>query len=1601
MPPIKNKVLKKIICLGLSAVLIYNTTVPAFGQEYFLYEKHPIALDYPEIAVDKTYVDRQAAEIKANLIQIAMEERDKRKEDATHKRAMEIVNEILGTSHDDLYLQTSSPNEDNTPPKTDEELKTEYLEGLQEEANKAKGEIQTRYQELLRELKEEEAKYLAEGNFSEEEIANWKAENLKNLKKTYKEATTKVDDYFKEEIDQVNNNFEEFLKELKEEANEAFFEHVKKLFNELMGLYKLEPNKTEGYILTLMEVITTFVNNKKQHLYTKKQRQTLINMCRNVIKRENASVGKDNKRTTNVCETRGHCPELLSAILGLSALTSEDERYADAQMVFNTIENYKDTAANFAILLNGISGLLVMKEYELVRKILKAHTEEETDTSFWDYLSFMDIAIHIGNTNGKYLGNLSKSAEYWSDGVYRNVYSDLAQMLAEEGSEGSLRLLREFGVERCRVTTTHGVQKETLSKYSISCYGIMPFLAGALLSGKSGADKYSLSSMKIPQGATQYMDSSGRIYNYPKGGPDNSRVNYLESSYYSLVNNIFSGDAEAMLALHVMSLGMGDLNPQQERSLDTELYNTFKYRIPTQFLKSRYIVVDDDRFSKKEDRNLTRSIFIGVGMLADVYVAVKCIVGIGLKAATFGKGLVNAFKLAKVGATLKNIPALAKVAAAYTKNVFMQQKIVTKIANMGQKFKKFSTEYKSSVRLNVLSNAAHYTNAVHDYEAASMALAPARSNNITRGLMRSVRKITYSEELGVFVLGEGTHVAPQVTREVKDIVDTATVHAKSRYRVAKMFNKEVKFKDFFLEEVNNLVAASPLGVEDKQVLIEFFKGADFEVALGEAEAHISSLTRGVARNFAEHPLTLSVYEEIGNQKGKQLGVDFVIGEKIPAFSKNVPQYATLAEEDGRFVLKFFKNESEVIDLSAFKLSFESSDGFVDFARASAKLGDAGKIELKFIPKEANTFWNRNFRNVFARNKESLFGGRGTVAILNQDGKMMETGITLQTYKQYDGLRVIIDDNVGLIVRKGKDLVNVSTEGSFFLPKHQIRNFLNFAKLKGADAPWKIKLIGGMNKVNALYLQSMVSLSVASTGLVYPLSRNYPEMDMKELTFISLIAPYLLSAATPFVSPFVKKFGAIKMLKTSMYLSLGSLAIPVLSGFNGLGGIQADNPFSKPSPYLLYPSALLIGLATTLTRGSFSPLIQSIGGGSGTLKAVAFKSISSFMLVLPPMIGAVIDRINPKFFTNPDGSLYLNENGEPIQKHWFDFSFSYPVMLAVAGTALYKLQKVHFNQKIGRSPNAFTTTREFFKDVGSSYGLLIRRDLLPLTVSSALLAGAESSLLYTYSNSMASEYVRDRVRTEELVPVLALIGLNAPAFITRLNSKPILRAMGGDNILGYRNLLTASLALAGVGSYLLATQDDPLTFSLGLTLTSIGFANITSSILRYGHSKLAVELSAPKHVVTSWDVSYPTVFIGMSAVPYLYGYMNDRNINGLQTENKFDMVSLKNTSWQEVMGVPIVALALGGGLSHLGMRTKNTLKTINSGGLILPLGLVAEANNSGFRTLALPKPIFDKKMFNQNIPPQLNNSEPHFEYRPDLMVPSLRVTPNFSIEPVRQ
>ena len=421
MSLIKNKFLRKITCLGLSAALIYNATVPAFGQEFFYIEN-------PQSISDNTNFDNRVAEMRADIINFTKEEYNKKMQNNAYARAEEIKKEIMGDEQAELQREHFNL-ETKQDPKTDEEIIADYIQQIQQMANAAKEEAKQIYDEAVQE-----------------------AGNLTEIQNGYKKALADIDRYFKQEIDRVNNNPKEFLKELKAGAEESFFEHVKTLFNELMGLYKKEPSKVKEQVLELTPIITGLVNKNKEHLYSAEQKQILLDLYRKTIEEENAKIGKDKSIFTNACEIKGHCPELLSAIMGLSVLSPENQQIADGNMIYDTIENYKNTAASISVLANGISALLIMNDYILVDDILKQHTKAEGKIDYWEYLNFMAIPKHVANINGKYLGPVSERGEYWNDNnEYQNIYSDIAQILAEDGSMQALDILRKYSVEKCLV----------------------------------------------------------------------------------------------------------------------------------------------------------------------------------------------------------------------------------------------------------------------------------------------------------------------------------------------------------------------------------------------------------------------------------------------------------------------------------------------------------------------------------------------------------------------------------------------------------------------------------------------------------------------------------------------------------------------------------------------------------------------------------------------------------------------------------------------------------------------------------------------------------------------------------------------------------------------------------------------------------------------------------------------------------------------------------------------------------------------------------------------------------------------------------------------
>ena len=144
-------------------------------------------------------------------------------------------------------------------------------------------------------------------------------------------------------------------------------------------------------------------------------------------------------------------------------------RYAKA--VERVIYAGEDGAGSANILAAGFSSLLAVKDYAALKRILNRYTvKENSSASFGDYIQLTYYSGKVKTAGGRFLGRASVNTQYSTRYIYANTFTDLAKLLAEDGSQGALAVLKEYGADK-------GFDK-----------AIRPFLAGALLSGKSGAD---------------------------------------------------------------------------------------------------------------------------------------------------------------------------------------------------------------------------------------------------------------------------------------------------------------------------------------------------------------------------------------------------------------------------------------------------------------------------------------------------------------------------------------------------------------------------------------------------------------------------------------------------------------------------------------------------------------------------------------------------------------------------------------------------------------------------------------------------------------------------------------------------------------------------------------------------------------------------------------------------------------------------------------------------------------------------------------------------------------------------------------------------------
>lgn len=1180
----------------------------------------------------------------------------------------------------------------------------------------------------------------------------------------------------------------------------------------------------------------------------------------------------------------------------IGGITSPVYPSAYVNAVVRLVKKSTETAAFPYMLQAGVGSLLGAKQYSAVDNLLAHYTAlEGAGDSVWEMFSAEYGVNAINNTQGQYLrGKASKGAQYASASnvTYYNAFMDVAKLLGEEGSPRSLALLKKYSFD--------------------SKAPIMPFLAGALLTGKvSPAES------------------------------KNSREAGLS--------------AAALMALKVVNMNMADLSDAQEGSLDTELINKY----PS--IKSKigeYAVYGADKMKAKRSRRVNLGYFQRLGCAVDIAFMVWATFDL-LKLAR------SAYSLGRATFTVIQLSKISNPALRTSKVISQASKIKPYVAARTA-LRSFSGRMKGAMASVVVGQRHLYT-----AEALPAIKGAGAANTTTAKVLGTV---TYNPAKGGLVVDKAAALAATAgesgrVSEILNVERTLAVaneNARSSYLSRGFFNKFRSYESYLSSATQNAFRNGKYSGYSLEAGLNFgYDLKNFKLAAPNAAA---STAAGSSFNWLARPLSAAGSAEgtvglwtrgaVGVTEADPLPVDVTLnGTRFWPWSKkhisgikvqDIDNVLITGNDASTFKLSFGRG-GVIADPSYFKIGLDNGS-FADLARLT--LGRSEPLTLKFLPEQTSTWgkftsWGKNLFS----SKSKMFSGTGSVWVKDAaSGRNIQTPIRLITSSEFDGVRVLVNDNNSLSFlarNKAGNLISFDRPYSFAIPKGQLGVFTNYAKAGTFNNPLGITITASRDKVNTLYLLQVLSLSAASTGLIGPLRQNYPEMTNTQETLITVALPYLPSFLSPFWAPFVKRFGSANMMMTSLGLSAASLAISTGSGFSGLNDANIYNP-NKPSLTPLLLSASFIGLASSLTRASFNPLMKEMGGGGGLLTGMMYKNAGSFLMILPPVGFQLWDKWSPRYYTDDgtvngtpltyqgndvyaDGKLklahgqaILDEKGGPLLHKHTDFSVSNPVLLGLTGLILYKFHTAHFSKEIGAvqgyqmsqsvKPMSWLGSSKFatgfnnyfyrptfgvLKESVSSAKVMFRKEVLPLTFAGFGALGVEASMFNKYSQSEANAYLRNEdspvhVGSETWRPVIATTALALPQFAVRYYSKPLIAALGGENPATYRKIIGLSLGSAAAGTGLLAVENDPWTFALGMSLIGAGFANTTNGILMTGEYNL-MRAGASKGVLTDWKVAYPAVHIGMSVVPVAHNYFADKEVEK-DPENISKTKALQDNIW---------------------------------------------------------------------------------------------------------
>ncbi len=624
---------QKTISLAVAFSLLANLTVPAAAQTQ---GRRTYQRSQPIVAVqDNTRLNNQV-EMKVKMAQEAWEINKGKLSDEQITRLREIHN---------ILLPPQTANKQAA--KSDLDLFTEvYKQHVQTEVASKKESIRKEKQKLLKQLAQQIKELPADADAAEVEA--WKADVNAQIDQWAAQSLASLSSWEKKQLAAAQKNFDKYGKqEFLKQREKA----VKEMVDDLWKMQNYQSPYAKSIFLEVAPTLAMLKTMDNKSFLTDQQKKWLekgyVQILKQSLKPDVCSKGR--------AET---CKHIFNAVVGLGMVGN----YDGADAVSDFISAHLQGELAVPALLNGVAALLAMKRYNVINGILHQATLKETSIESFDMLSFSTWVDAVANINGQYLGESSKYTQYPLTAnpnektAMGNAWEDVAMLLAEDGSSEALKMLREYGVEKCKVYTDTNLHLQTVIK-GVRCHGIIPFLVGALVSGKSGASQYAPKFLTETAGPQISNSGTHIISNQQAAG--NRQYNANMAGMFRQYVAKTGLTAEAALASMLFKQSMGDLNADTELALDNKLYKVYaktaKQHRPNPGYAIQAYTKGSAEYNAKAVRQDRTRWFRKAAVWADIALLVWCAYDItkwGRAAYKVTKGIYSAAKMARGGATV-------------------------------------------------------------------------------------------------------------------------------------------------------------------------------------------------------------------------------------------------------------------------------------------------------------------------------------------------------------------------------------------------------------------------------------------------------------------------------------------------------------------------------------------------------------------------------------------------------------------------------------------------------------------------------------------------------------------------------------------------------------------------------------------------------------------------------------------------------------------------------------------------------------------------------------------------------------------------------------